>query len=168
MAIFQTRLDQDVRNLGLRWRKDELVNIHYNLEVEGLLAGYFLWMTGGDMEIGLINHDVTYETGDSTTLRIPGPTTFKPITLGKGFGDYHILYNWFAAASSGNINNARRNGSITLHSAAPGQYGPVARWDFSGGWCQYLSPFSYNQFQGSLTVQVKITLQVESLEMVAP
>ncbi len=171
MALFREPWAQPNNlSFGERWRKDEMVDVHYQLEVEGLVAGYFLSMEGGDMDIAMIKHDVVYETGDSSTLLIPGPTTFHPINLQKGFGDYAVLYNWFAAASSGDINYARRNGSITMNkkvsSGGTSAYEAVIRWDFANAWLQKLSGFRYNQFQAALTAQLRLWIVPESIEMV--
>lgn len=151
---------------GERYKKDALADVNFQLEVEGLVAGWFTGMSGGDMEIAQIKHDVTYETGDSTTFLIPGPTTFSPITLAKGFGDYNLLYNWFAAASGGDINWARRNGTITLAKKENGVYTPKVQWNFTNAWPQKLSSYSYNAYVAAKTAQFKITIVPESIEWV--
>jgi phage tail-like protein len=167
MAWFQ-RNDPSQVGLGDRWRSSELADIHYHLEVGGLLAGYFHSMAGGDMEVSMIKHDITYESGESTTLLIPGPTSFSPIVMSKGFGDYDIIWGWFSAASLGNIIHARRNGSITLNKKVPTGYEAVVRWDFNNAWLQKVTGFSYNQYTGSGTAKLKLYIVPESIEMVDP
>lgn len=147
------------------------ISVHYHLDVEGLLVGVFDSISGGDMEINVIKHDVTYNTGDSTTLLIPGTITFQPITLSRGLGNSSELYNWLAAVTGGDIIQARRNGSITLnHHVSTGpnkwEYEPVVRWNFYNAWPTKISGFEMDIYQAASYASFKITIQAETIERV--
>ncbi|MBN1177969.1 MAG: phage tail protein [Anaerolineae bacterium] len=140
----------------------DLLEYEYKLTVEGKVTGFFQRMTGGKIEVGTISHDIVYENGTSTTLFIPGTTSFEPITLERGFANYQELYNWLMEASYGRITQARRDGSIEM--TRRGQ--PLLRWDFSGAWPTTLSGFSLNQYQDATKARVSITIAVEAIEYV--
>ena len=142
--------------------KDELLTYQFNLMVEGKLTGYFGGLTGGDMTISKIEYNLVFESGLSTTLYIPGATTFHPFTLSRGFGLYYELYYWFMEASNGLINEARRSGSVTMCKNGV----DYLRWDFSNAWPIKLSGFSYNQYTGSSAARIAITLAAETIELV--
>lgn len=127
-----------------------LGEVTYYLEVEGKLAGAFYRMEGGEIEINIITHDVTYETGDSASLFIPGQTNFRPITLSRGMvTDELSLYNWLAEASSGDIVQARRNGTIWMYDAVRNSSGEavwdvVAQWNFTNAWLSKIGGFKFD------------------------
>lgn len=139
----------------------DLMNFEYHLEIEGLLVGVFETLTGGDIAITTIEHDIVYESGASTTLLIPGTTSFGPFTLSRGFANYPELYAWFMLASNGRIVQARRNGSIIMQ-----RYGQrYMQWDFTNAWPTKLSTFSFNMYKGA-KARVAITIAPESISLV--
>ena len=144
-----------------------LLDCCYHLEVDGLLVGQFYELTGGDIEIAVIEHDIVYESGDSTTLFIPGPTSFAPFTLKRGYTKTSgELYNWFAAASMGAITQARRNGSIYLKNKENGQYKTYVQWDFSDAWLAKLSGFSWNKYKSAAGAKLAVTIVAETIARV--
>ena len=151
------------------------LDINYTLEIDGLLAGHFLSLKGGDMEISVISHDVTFETGDSTTLMIPGPISFSPITLSRGFGFNEQLYRWLDASVKGDTIQARRNGTITLNQrgsqgsgGSPGTYAPVVTWNLFDAWLMKISGFGMNQYVGASYATMTIVIVAETIERVEP
>ncbi len=166
---------EDRSGTGDKWKgNNELVNINYALEINGLLSGYFASLTGGEMEIAVIKHDVVYETGDSTTLLIPGPISFSPFVLSRGFGFNEELYNWLQATVDGNTIHARRNGSITLNekraktddtgNVIGTEYVPRVRWNFYNAWLSKIDGFNKNVYTGTQVAQLKITVVAEAIE----
>ena len=156
---------------------DTLLDINYVLEVDGLLAGKFTRLTGGEMSIGVIQHNVTYETGDSTTLLIPGPISFAPIVLWRGFGFSEQLYRWLDASVKGDTIQARRNASITLNQmrtttnddgSSASAYEAVVRWNLTKCWLAKISGFEMNQYVDAALASLQITLVAESIERVEP
>ena len=154
----------DLKKIGA----SDLLDVRYHLDVGGLLLGTFDSLTGGEMEIALVKHDIVYNTGDSTTLFIPGTTSFAPFSLTRGLGNSAELYNWFAAASAGDIIQARRNGSITLNNYVDGEYTPVVRWNFYDAWLTKISGFSSNVYVAAKYASLNITIQAETIERADP
>ncbi|HQE91667.1 MAG TPA: phage tail protein [Anaerolineae bacterium] len=158
------RRDVDEKSLGRTPQGFgyDLLTYEFHLEVQGLLVGVFERLTGGEMEVTRIDHDIVYESGASTTLFIPGTTTFSPFTLERGFANYQELYNWFALASNGRIVEARRDGSIFMK-----RYGETyLQWDFKRAWPVKLSGFSFNQYLDLQKARVSITIAAELIEFV--
>lgn len=156
------RRDEDKVNLGETFHQFgyDLLNYQFHLSVEGRLAGIFERLTGGEIEVAQIKHNVVFESGVSTTLFIPGATSFSPFTLERGFALYHELYYWLMEASYGHIIGARRNGSVEMkkHSQT------MLRWNFYNAWPTKLAGFNYNQYTGAQAARVSLTIAAESIE----
>ncbi len=126
------------------------------LEVEGLWLGAFGSLQGGDIAVTKITHDITYESGASTTLFIPGTTSFGEISLSQGFGDYMALYNWLMLASNGRIIAARRNATIQMFS----QKTLVLQWYLENAWLTKLSSFTKLMVDATLTKKARLALTI--------
>lgn len=160
------RRDVDVNNSN--WLKVErssaIRDCDFTLEVEGLLVGVFYSLSGGEIEVANVKHDIVFASGASTTLFNPGTTSYSPISLSRGFGNYMELYDWLMQASNGNIIAARRNASIVMT-----KYGkPSLRWDLSNAWPTKLSSFALTQKSGSRVgiARLNMTLVAEAIEFV--
>ena len=130
--------------------------------MDGKVTGYFYNLQGGDIEVAVIKHDVVFGTGASSTLFIPGATSYSPLTLSRGFANYITLYNWLMEASSGDIIQARRSGTIEGR-----KYGvAVARWNLFNAWPTKLVSYGFQTVSGtqSTVARVTLTLVAESIE----
>ncbi len=156
MALLQR--DQ-ARDIG--WHGEKLLDCDFHLMVEGKLTGVFLGLQGGDIEVGVIKHDIVFPTGASTTLFIPGATSFSPITLTRGFANYIELYNWLMQASYGDIIQARRNGTIEMRKSGETKL----RWNFENAWPTKLTSFGYRLKEGtkSSIARASLTIVAESI-----
>jgi phage tail-like protein len=138
------------------------LDYEFELEVEGKLTGVFQSLVGGDIEVARIQHDIVYESGLSTTLFIPGATSFQPFTMYRGFGNYVELYTWLMEASNGRIIQARRSGSVKMRRRGHLMF----QWDFDNAWPTKLSNFAVNPYQGATKARVAVTIAAESIELV--
>jgi phage tail-like protein len=155
-----------------------IANCNFHLLVEDKMTGVFYSLSGGEITVGVIKHDVVFESGSSSTLFIPGPTTFSPFTLSRGFADYVQLYDWLMYASNGDIIRARRNGTIKMyHNAtqddvdsgkanAVGDWITVLQWHFYNAWPTKLASFGSFMNEGTTTTiaRVSLTLVAETIE----
>jgi phage tail-like protein len=153
-----------VTNLGAEFDSFgyDLLSYEFHLEVDGKLTGTFQSLVGGEIEVKKITHDITYETGASTTLNIPGTTSFQPFTLGRGLALYFEVYRWLKEASDGNIVQARRDGSVYMRRFGETLY----QWDFYNAWPTKLATFNYNSYRGSAVARVSLTISAETIELV--
>lgn len=156
------RRDEEEENLGWKGSTLHALDCDFYLFVEGLLTGVFSSIQGGEIEIARITHDVVFESGTSTTLFIPGATSFSPIELKRGFANYADLYNWLMQASNGHIIQARRNGSIEMRKHSV----PKLRWNFYNAWPTKLASFAVTQQAGSAVsiARVSLTIAAEAIE----
>lgn len=153
-----------------------LSDYQFHLLVEDMLTGVFYALSGGDIEIGLVKHDIVFESGASTTLVIPGTTSFSPVTLSRGFANYDELWTWFMLASNGHMVDARRSGSIEMKgpateadvvhglAGAAGEQITKLRWNFYNAWPSKLSSFGFSQSSRTTVARVSVTLVVETIE----
>lgn len=137
-----------------------LLEYEFELVVEGKLTGMFQSLTGGNISIAQISHDIVFETGLSTTLFIPGATSFGAFKLSRGFANYAELYLWLMETSNGRIVQARRDGSIRMVRRGY----PLLQWDFYNAWPVELTSFGYNQYTGKSSARVAIKIQAETIE----
>jgi phage tail-like protein len=155
-----------------------LTDYSFHLTVDDMLTGVFYAMSGGDIEIALVKHDVVFESGASTTLIIPGATSFDPVTLSRGFANYNVLWTWLMLASNGHTVDARRSGSIEMKgwatqsdvdaglAGALGDWVTKVKWNFYNAWPSKLSSFGSATSSGTVSTvaRVSVTLVVEAIE----
>lgn len=144
------------------------LDCYYTLDVNQTRLATFNSLTGGDIEINVIKHNVVYSSGESSTLLIPGMTQFSPIVLQKGFGNTKELYNWFVDACSGNYSAARKNVTITLNALKGGDYVPLVAWNLINAWPSKISGFESNQYTMANVAKFSITLMAETIERTDP
>ena len=94
---------------------DHPLNVSYTLDIDKTQLATFSSLSGGNVDLDVIHHNVVYPSGEFRTLMIPTATHFSPITLSEGYGNTKELYNWFVSASNGVIKNARKNVTINLN-----------------------------------------------------
>mgnify|MGYP003681962369 CR=1 FL=1 len=172
-----TGLDSSLPGGGDPGGSLRIANCNFQLLIEDVLRGVFYSLSGGEIEVGLIKHDIVFESGSSTTLFIPGPTSFSPFTLSRGFADYGHLFNWLMAGSNGDIIRARRNGTIKMHRNATqddvdagqansvGEWIPVLQWHFDNAWPTKVASFGSFLNDGTTTAIARgsLTLVAESI-----
>jgi phage tail-like protein len=153
-------LRRDVDVDADQWLKVErsaaIRDCDFVLEVEGMMVGVFYSCSGGDIAVAKITHDITYESGSSTTLFFPGTTSFGEISLSQGWGNYMQLYNWLMQASEGHIIAARRNASIIMLKKKE----PKVRWDLENAWPIKLAGFSVTTVAGTTTAITKLNVTI--------
>jgi phage tail-like protein len=139
------------------------LNIHYALEIDGVQWGIFNQISGGDMEIDVIDHNVVFENGGFVTLHIPGPMKTQPIKLESGYGNTKDLYLWFIQVKNGDINGARKNATISLNAFIDGKYQAVVQWHLINAWPSKVNGLDLEQGRTELA-RFSITLVCESNE----
>jgi phage tail-like protein len=142
------------------------INVHYALDVDNTRLAIFTKMSGGEIEVNVIKHNVVYPSGEYRTLLIPGPTQYSPITLESGFGNSKALYNWFIQANRGRTAAARKNITITLHVREEGRYKPVVSWNLIGAWPTKISGIDSSQDGSPGVARFSLTINMESIERV--
>ena len=57
----------------------------YTLDIDKTRLATFSTISGGEIEMQVIKHNVVHESGEYQTLLIPGVTHFAPVTLSHGY-----------------------------------------------------------------------------------
>lgn len=133
------------------------------------VKAYFKGISGGEMEITLIQHNVVYQNGGSTTLFIPGASSFAPITLYHGVTSNKVFWNWWTDVTKGK--KSRVNATITAYgyiTAEKDKDGKLktqetAQWELSGVWPLSISGFNFDLDSEDPFI-AEITLVAESIE----
>ena len=111
--------------------RDPLVGFHYLIEVSGVITGYFTECSGLGSEHEVIEHKVVTDKGQEVIQQIPGRLKWDTIKLKRGITDSMDIWDWRKMVEDGQVNSARKNGSITMLNQ---ELSPVAQWDFTNGW----------------------------------
>lgn len=110
---------------------DPLVSFHFAIEVQGQIKGYFTECSGLGSETEVIEHKVVDEKGHEFIQKIPGRMKWQDISLKRGITKEMDVWAWRKLVEDGNVEGARRNGSIVMFNQA---FQEVARWDFVRAW----------------------------------
>jgi phage tail-like protein len=110
---------------------DPLVSFHFGIEVQGQIKGYFTECSGLGSETEVIEHKVVDEKGHEFIQKIPGRMKWQDISLKRGITKEMDVWAWRKLVEDGNVEGARRNGSIVMFNQA---FQEVARWDFVRAW----------------------------------
>lgn len=109
-----------------------LVSFHFQLKFEDdVVAGYFTECAGIGSEHEVVEHKVVNAEGLQVVMKIPGRLTWGDITLKRGVTTSMDIWNWRKEVEDGNVETARRNGSIIMFDQTLNE---VAQWDFLRAW----------------------------------
>ena len=90
--------------------------------------------------MGSENEVVEYKAsgpkGEFVIKKVPGRMKWNNITLKRGITDAMDMWKWRKQVEDGEIDSARKNGSIVMYNQAGKE---VARWDFVNAWPSKLS-----------------------------
>lgn len=131
-------------------REDPLVSFHFAVEVQGQIAGYFTEVAGLGSENEVIEHNVVNDAGVEVVLKIPGRLKWGDIELKRGITSNMDLWVWRKMVEDGQVNSARKNGSITMYDQALTE---VARWNFENGWPSKIDGPSAKSEDSSIVVE---------------
>ena len=109
---------------------DPLVGFHFQLDLGGVVAGYFTEISGLGSENEVVEHKVV-EGGKQKVQKIPGRLKWGDITLKRGITAQMDIWEWRKQVEDGLVDAARTNGSIIMLDQ---ELTPVAQWDFEGAW----------------------------------
>jgi phage tail-like protein len=127
-------------------RRDPYRAHSFRLEIDGIERGGFRECSGLDST----NAPIDYREGNDapTVHRLPGMSTFGPITLRWGISDDDELFAWRQQVADGRVD--RRNGSIVLLDDTGAER---IRWNFTEAWPSKWSGPSLNATGNEVAIE---------------
>ncbi|MGQ0519561.1 MAG: phage tail protein [Actinomycetota bacterium] len=103
----------------------------YHVEISGVTMAQFKSAEGLGIKIGVIEHRENKLTGLPVLKKLPGHVQYSDITLKRGKVNDKVFWDWIKQVADGDIDGARKEGSVVLFDYA---HGEVGRFDFEGAW----------------------------------
>jgi phage tail-like protein len=110
---------------------DLLTTFAFHVELDGVDIGAFKEASGVESETEIIEYKEATKDGMLIIRKVPGAMKWSDITLKRRVDSSTALWEWRKQVEEGDIDGARRNGSIVLYDS---QHSEVARWNFEAGW----------------------------------
>lgn len=131
-------------------RKDPLVAAYFSVAFDGKVAGAFRECTGLGSESQVVEYRATDQNGKPVLIREPGTMKYNDIVLKRGITDDMDMWEWRRQVEEGDLEGARRSGTITLHS----QKGEaIARWTFVNAWASKLAGPTYDAKTNEVAIE---------------
>ncbi len=103
----------------------------FSVEVDGLIFAQFQAAEGMTIEISVIEHLENKLGGLPVLTKLPGHVKYGDITLKRGRISNNEMWEWIKMVQEGDVDGARKNGSIILLDYTKGEIG---RFNFEAGW----------------------------------
>jgi len=101
------------------------------LEIDSVEMGSFRKCSGIESETETIEYKEATKDGRMIIRKVPGAMKWSDITLERRIDDSTALWEWRKQVIEGDIDGARRNGSIVAKDSTQAE---VSRWNFEAGW----------------------------------
>lgn len=111
--------------------KDPLVVDHFGLDVQGLEGETFSEASGFGSSNEVIEQRETSANGRQSVNKQPGNMKWDDIVLKRGVTDSKALYDWRCQVLDGNMEIARKSGSVIFFDARDQE---IRRISFVRGW----------------------------------
>jgi phage tail-like protein len=138
---------------------DMLTTFSFHVELDGVDIGAFKEASGVESETEIIEYKEATKEGKMIIRKVPGAMKWTDITLKKHIDSSTDLWDWRQQVEEGDIDAARRNGSIVLYDS---KHAEVARWNFEMGWPSKWKGADLNAGEDQVAVE-EITITHEGL-----
>jgi phage tail-like protein len=132
------------------------------LEVDGQQLGSFRKVSGIENETEIIEYKEVNASGVTMYRKIPGLQKWSDITLERRVDTDKGLWEWRKQVLDGDIDKARRNGSIIAKNSKMEE---VARWNFTNAWPAKWTGGDLDAASNEVSTE-KVTITHEGLERV--
>jgi phage tail-like protein len=130
-------------------QKDPLVSAFFMIDF-GSVKGAFRECTGMGSENEVVDYKASGTQGKMVLRKVPGRMKWNNIVLKRGITDAMDMWDWRGQVEQGKVEDARKNGSITMHN----QNGDaVARWDFVSAWPSKITGPTYNATNNEIGIE---------------
>jgi phage tail-like protein len=138
---------------------DLLTTFSFHVELDSIDIGAFKECSGVDSETEVIEHKEATKDGKMVIRKLPGAMKWADITLKKSIDSKKDLWDWRKEVEDGEIDAARRNGSIVLYDST---HTEVGRWNFFEGWPSKWKGADLNAGENGVALE-EITITHEGL-----
>ncbi len=138
---------------------DLLTTSSFHVEIDGIDIGAFKEVSAVDSETEIIEYKETTKDGKLVIRKVPGAMKWSDITLKKATESKRDLTQWRRDVELGDIDKARKNGSIVLYDSMGKE---VARWNFMMGWPSKWKGADLNAGENNVSVE-EITITHEGV-----
>lgn len=111
--------------------EDVLAGYVFHIEIDSVTIAQFKEVSGISSETSVIEQKQATKTGKQVLKKLPGPFKWGDIVLKRGVTNDKALWNWRKKVEEGDIDGARKHGSIVLFDY---KHGEVMRFNFEHGW----------------------------------
>jgi len=111
--------------------KDPLVSAWFGVDFQQGVVGAFRECTGLGSENEIVEYKASGPKGQFVIQKVPGRMKWNNITLKRGITDAVDMWNWRKLVEDGDVEKARKNGSIVMFDTAGKE---MARWEFLRAW----------------------------------
>ena len=129
--------------------KDPLVSAFFFVKF-GDIEGAFRELTGLGSENEVVDYKASGKQGQLVLKKIPARMKWNDITLKKGITANNKMWEWRNKIEEGKIEDARTNGSITLHDQSGAA---IARWDFVRAWPSKVNGPTFNASNNEIGIE---------------
>jgi phage tail-like protein len=134
-------------------------NFSFVLEVDSVEMGSFRKCSGIESETETIEYKEATKDGKMIIRKVPGAMKWSDITLERRIDASKSLWEWRKQVIEGDIDAARRNGSIV---AKDSKQAEVARWNFTAGWPSKWTGAEFDAGSNDIATE-KVTITHEGL-----
>jgi phage tail-like protein len=131
----------------------------FTLEVGGVTIATFRKVTGLTYKTEVIESKEVTAEGKMIIRKVPGATKWEPLVLERRVDEAKMLEEWRQEVLAGNIDKARRDGSIVQFDSMLKE---VARWNFEKGWPSDWAASDLDAGTNAIATE-KVTIQHERL-----
>jgi phage tail-like protein len=129
---------------------DPLVSSWFGVEFQGQVVGAFRECTGLGSENEVVEYKASGQKGEFVIKKVPGRLKWNNITLKRGITDAMDMWKWRKMVEQGDIDSARKNGTITMYNA---KGTAVAKWNFTNAWPSKLTGPAANAGNNEVAIE---------------
>lgn len=142
--------------------QDLMTTSSFGVEIDGIVIGTFKEVSGIDSTTQVVEYRESTATGQMVLRKIPGSASWSDVTLRKRLDTSMDLWEWRQSILEGDIDGARRNGSIIMFDS---QLNERARWNFVNGWPSSWRGADFDAAADEIALE-EMTISHEGLERV--
>ncbi|SRR6266849_6268896 len=141
---------------------DALAGYHFSIEIDGVSIAQFQEVSGITSELDVIELKENTKDGKYVLHKLPGNRKPPTITLKRAKSSSLDLWEWHKKMYQGKVVDARKNGSVVIHSYDNEE---VGRYNFVNAWPSKVTTSALKAGANEIVME-EVTIVCEELERV--